>query len=199
MDLKAQRSDRRRRRELRELEKRERFARSITDPMVSGQHLARIAVEVAAIDPDRGEHIARSITDERGTASPDRVPAWMRARDGQDTAYAYVRTQLARSYTKALGGIAVKVAAADPDRAERIAQSITNDQHSKDNALWAIAMALAVIDPGRAERVAWSITDPISNLRARCSIDAKQKGSDYYEQWLAEDRERWKVTDPSWN
>ena len=90
------------------------------------------------------------------------------------------------------------MAAADPDRAERIVQSIAYDEHWKQEAQWGIAMELAVIDPGRAERIARSITDPFSSGRALSHIHAKQKGSDYYEQFLVKDRELWKVTDPSW-
>ena len=51
-------------------------------------------------------------------------------------------------FASALVAIAGAVAATDPDRAERIAQSITYDSW-KASALAAIAGALAATDPGR--------------------------------------------------
>ena len=58
----------------------------------------------------------------------------------------------------ALSSVAKALAATDPDRAERIANSITNldDQTA---ALSSVAKALAATDPDRAERIANSIPD----------------------------------------
>ena len=47
--------------------------------------------------------------------------------------------------------------ATDPDRAERIAQPMTNEWW-KDSLLADIAKSLAASDPDRAERIAQSIT-----------------------------------------
>ena len=57
-----------------------------------------------------------------------------------------------------LSEIAGVMAAVDPIRAERIAQSITSER-SRESALAEIAGAVAGIDPDRAERIAESITD----------------------------------------
>ena len=56
----------------------------------------------------------------------------------------------------ALAAIAVTVAATDPDRAERIAQSIAGAE-AKAMALASVAEMVAATDPDRAERIAQSI------------------------------------------
>ena len=61
------------------------------------------------------------------------------------------------------------LAASDPDRAERIAQSITT-KDGKADALAAVAEALAASDPDRAERIAQSITDEFFKAMALASI-----------------------------
>jgi hypothetical protein len=57
-----------------------------------------------------------------------------------------------------LASLAGKLATADPDRAERIAHSIT-DKNTKARALASVAGMLATTDPDRGERIAHSITD----------------------------------------
>lgn len=59
---------------------------------------------------------------------------------------------------RSLPEIAKALAVTDPDRAERIARSLT-DKSSQTFTLAEIARALAATDPDRAERIARSITD----------------------------------------
>ena len=61
------------------------------------------------------------------------------------------------------------LAATDPERAERIAQSIT-DEPLKARALADIAKALAAADPDRAERIAQSITNEFLKATALVRI-----------------------------
>ena len=56
-----------------------------------------------------------------------------------------------------LTSIVEVLATTDPERAERITQSITS-QLTKEDALSDVAGAMAVTDPDRAERIAQSIT-----------------------------------------
>jgi hypothetical protein len=58
-----------------------------------------------------------------------------------------------------LHALSTTLAAADPDRAERLAQSIPFTGLLKDDALGCLAQALIGTDPDRALRLAWSITD----------------------------------------
>jgi hypothetical protein len=76
------------------------------------------------------------------------------------------------------GAVAQALAATDPDRAERIANSVT-DESSKAEALSSIAQALAATDPRRAtqlftdaERIANSIT--FEDLKALALSDIAQ-------------------------
>jgi uridine phosphorylase len=73
-----------------------------------------------------------------------------------------------------LANIAQAVAATDPDRAEGIAQSIT-DQYLKASALAEVAKALAATDPERAERIAQSITDQFFQTMALVGIVKPKK------------------------
>jgi hypothetical protein len=59
--------------------------------------------------------------------------------------------------------------ATDPDRAERIARSIT-DESGKARALGEVAKTLAATDPYRAERIARSITDEPQKVLALSGI-----------------------------
>ena len=58
----------------------------------------------------------------------------------------------------ALSEVARALAAIDPDHAERIANSIT-DEYDKAETLSDVAGALAATDPDHAERIANSITN----------------------------------------
>ena len=113
----------------------ERIAQAITDGSQKYESFANIAKALAAIDPDRAEGIARSIADD----------GWR---------------------VDALAVIAKVVAATDRDRAarliadaERIVQSIPEEDFWYDSARADIAMAVAATDPDRAERIAQSIWD----------------------------------------
>ena len=122
--------------------------------------LAGIITALVAIDLGRAEHLIQPTADETL---------------GRDLALAGIATalvtidlgrveQLALSITHdyyragPLTEVAIAVAAADPDLAVRIAQSVAPDGGSRrDEALAAVAAALAVTDPDRAERIAQSV------------------------------------------
>jgi hypothetical protein len=75
-----------------------------------------------------------------------------------------------------LASIAAAAAAADPDRAERIAQAIP-DEDAKARALAGIAAAVAGTDPDRAERIAPAVPDEDAKARALAGIAAAVAGS----------------------
>ena len=108
----------------------ERITNSITyDQSDKDQALISVAGAVAAIHPDRAERLANSVSERSWKIS-------------------------------ALSGVAEALAATDPDRAarlltdaERITNSITDDQYAKAIALSDIAEAAAAIDPDRAARL----------------------------------------------
>ena len=77
----------------------------------------------------------------------------------------------------ALASLARAAAATDPDRAERIAQSIT-DEHEKAVALASLARAAAATDPDRAERIAQSITEQNSKTVTLARIAEAVAASD---------------------
>ena len=151
------------------------------------QALSEVAAALAATEPDRAarlfteaERIANSITNEswkalalserRGGAGGHRPrprrPALRRRRTHRQLHHQ-------RSWkASALSGIAKAVAATDPDRAERIANSITNEFWRAAGA-GRVAAALAATDPDHAarlladaERIANSITDASSKASA---------------------------------
>jgi len=66
----------------------------------------------------------------------------------------------------ALFDVAKALAATDPDRAERVANSVITDKPSHPWTLSAFAKALAATDPVRAERIANSITDESTKASA---------------------------------
>jgi hypothetical protein len=70
---------------------------------------------------------------------------------------------------EALSSIAGAVALADPDRAERIAQSLTSRTY-KPPALSDVAVALAPTDPDRAERIAQSADEGFYKVRALVAV-----------------------------
>jgi hypothetical protein len=163
----------------------ERIAQSITpDPEKAGA-LADVASALAATDPDRAERIARSITIARdgalasalrtlGVTDPDFV---RRVTSGSASADVYRMRRIVHSITsdfnkaeaRALADIAGTLAATDPDRAERIAHSITSDS-AEARALADIAGTLAATHPDRAERIAYSITSDSDKVRALADI-----------------------------
>ena len=156
----------------------ERIAQSITDENVKPRALSYVVAALAAIDPDRAERIAASIT----TAPISKSIALSRV------AMALADTDLDRALRIAqsgprekdragvLAGIAGTLADTDPNRALRIAQSITDDQY-RVGVLCRIASAVAVTDPDRsvrlfadAERITVSITNALERSLAFCSL-----------------------------
>jgi Caspase domain len=84
----------------------------------------------------------------------------------------------------ALAAVADALAAADPDRAgrlaadaERVAQSIP-DTHQRESALAAVLGPLAASDPDRAERAAQSVTGPSAKARALAAVGEALAASD---------------------
>ncbi len=133
----------------------ERIAKSIADQPARAEALGSVAAAMAVTDPGRSaglfddaERIARSIA-----ANPSITKVFSGARKEQ-----------------ALCDLAARAAGADPDRAERIAQSIGN-KSVKASALCRVAAAVAAANPGRAgwifaeaERVAMSISTVLNDV-----------------------------------
>jgi phage gpG-like protein len=182
----------------------ERIARSIegrvsvfTLKWKQAEALVGVASEVAAVDPDRAERIARSITDQRRQAEAligvaNRVAAENPRRatrlfaDAERIAQSIINSSEEYQAMELLGEIAAGVAANDPDRAERIAQSIT-EEYCEAGALIGVANRVAAEDPGRAirlfadaERIAQSITDYAEEYGAHllCEIAAEMAALD---------------------
>lgn len=132
---------------------------SIPDSGTKRNYLIDLAGKLAAVDPDLAERAARSVLEEdeaelalaRGlsTADYDGVRAGQRARE--------------EGKEGALAKIAGTVARTDPDRAERIAESITTSMYYKGDALTGIAEAVVGFDPGRAERISELIVGNYAN------------------------------------
>jgi hypothetical protein len=70
----------------------------------------------------------------------------------------------------ALAKTAKTLAATDPDRAERMARSITADDQLRDGTLFRITERVAATDPDRAERVARGIADDELRAQAMAGI-----------------------------
>ena len=136
----------------------ERIANSITDESSKAAALSGVAKALAATDPDRAERIANSITDSSKAAALSGVAEALARRPDRAARLPTPNASPTPSPTStskaaALSGVAKALAATDPDRAERIASSIT-DESSKAAALSDVAEALAATDPDRAERIA---------------------------------------------
>jgi hypothetical protein len=140
------------------LDKAARIAQFVTKDSERASTLAFVAEALTVTDPGRAarlfddaERIAESISDER--------PAATSAVHGESSFQAVAdRFMAGIPKACALEGIATALATSDLDRAERIAQSIT-DALQKEIALSNIAVTLAATDPDRAERTAQSIKD----------------------------------------
>ena len=124
----------------------ERIAQTITNGFEKHRSLDEVATALAATDPDRAEQIARSIDDDFWRVS-------------------------------ALVHVAMALAATDQDRAallvadaERIAQSIPEEESSYDDTRSEIAIALAATDPDRAEHIAQGIWADDSKARTLAVI-----------------------------
>jgi hypothetical protein len=161
----------------------ERIARAITiNEFAKADALVEVVGPLAAIDPDRAEGIAKSIS--TGHVDDDRTRQASALAKVAETLAATDRRRAAQLIADAeriakpinvvglksgaLVNIAKAVAATDRRRAarliadaERIIQSDTDaDTYSKAEALANVARALAATSPGRAERMAQSITIP---------------------------------------
>ncbi len=158
----------------------EQVAQSITDEVLKAWTLASLAEALAALIPDRAarlsadaELVAQRVIDESRKASTPRDEL-----DFTDPDYA---SRLSQSFSDEfkiarLTNVARLLAAVDPDRAERVAQSIAYE-NVKASALASVATALAALDPDRAarllaeaERIARSITDENSKARALANV-----------------------------
>jgi hypothetical protein len=72
--------------------------------------------------------------------------------------------------TRALTYVAIVLAATDPDRAERLAQSFSSVNEPQPSALAEVAEVLAAADPDRAERLARSITGEYARAQALAGV-----------------------------
>ena len=138
----------------------ERAAHSITSERSRVSALADVATALATTDPVRAERVAQSITSDRSRASALTTSASAAALDPWESNAAKA---------SALADVATALTATDPDRAERVAKSIT-DMWYKASALTAVATALTATDPDRAERVARSITSDRSRVSALAGV-----------------------------
>ncbi|MCX4411509.1 caspase family protein [Streptomyces sp. NBC_01764] len=78
---------------------------------------------------------------------------------------------------KALAAVATAVATFDPDRAERIASTITH-MPTREDVLATVAKAVAATDPDRAEHIANDITVKYRRLRALSAVAAAVAATD---------------------
>ena len=154
----------------------ERIARSVEDEYQRSQALEDVARALAAVDPDRAKRVAESMTEKTYKAlAVAEVGQTVAATDSRRAAQIVTGAErIARSLTegnraRVLAIVAEVLAATDPDRAERIARSIT-DEAWQANALCSVTGALAAIDPDRAERIARSITDEAWQANALCLV-----------------------------
>jgi CHAT domain len=160
----------------------ERITQSIADEFLKGPAVASIARALAATDPDRAaqlgadaERIAQSIARKKLRQDKSAGPLTRAANFNQFCA----------DKEDALASIARALAATDPDRAERIAQSIGpkffkfyDGKVFKATVLADMARALAATDPARAHRlcakaeriITWSGMDQSSKSGALARI-----------------------------
>ena len=152
----------------------ERAAHLISSQGSRASTLATVATALAAADPDRAERVAQSITVKRTRASALATSTTDREAMGSD-----LRTSILvkRTRASALAAVAAALAATAPDRAERVAQSIT-DESSRAQALADLAMTLAATDPDRAERVAQSIIVRRTRASALAAVAAALAATD---------------------
>ena len=129
-----------------------------TEEALKAFALADVAEALAATHPDCAERIALSITIRASReldADPNKNALLFAALISKDSA---------------LVAIAAALAATDPDRAERIARSITlGDKQAL--ALASVAKARAATDSDRAERIAQSIADVSAKARVLAATD----------------------------
>jgi len=148
----------------------ERIANSIDE---SGKvaALSRVAMALAATDPDRAERIAHSITSHSARASTLGGLAKALAATYPDRAVRLAES-IGYDVTQAwaLCGVATALAGTDPDRAESIANRIAPGEAAHESALRAVASALAATHPDRAERMADSLEDESEKAPALADV-----------------------------
>jgi hypothetical protein len=140
------------------------------------------AVAMVANDPDRAESLARSITQEPLRVSAlIGVAAVVATSDPARAALVFndaerIAQSIADEADKELACFDVleALAAVDPDRAERFARSIDDDEGGW--YLNVVAKTLAAVDPGRAERIARSITQPAARMESLLEIANRLSG-----------------------
>jgi hypothetical protein len=123
-------------------------AQSLSDKWSKISALASVARALAATDPYRAVSLAESISKEKSS-----VPRISLSRLNRMLSEGEKETKMS-----VLVSVAEGVAATDPYRAERLAQSI-DDKERKAMALNSIVGVLAATDPHGAESIARSITD----------------------------------------
>ena len=156
----------------------ERIAQSIINGYTKAGALADLAGKLAATDPDRAaqlsadaERIARSVTDKK------RIALLLMPGTSVSLKAAVAWGDIKPLKAGALASLAGKLAATDPDRAERIALSIT-DKNRKAKALADIAGVLAPTDPDRADHIIQLITNECTKAEALASLAGKLTATD---------------------
>lgn len=177
----------------------ERLAKSIEAPVTRAEALSALAVTAAKQNPDRAERLVRMITDAEArdtalvnvtremTSEPGRAERLVQLALGQDTK------------AEILYELVTSLAGTDPDRAERLAGSISDRAaRRKAAALGQVAAALAVRQQRRAERLirkadrlARSIGDGYSRALAMADVAAVLAAADpgnaeLVGQWICE-------------
>lgn len=179
-----------------------RVAHSVSDENVKAAALARLALAVANTDPDRAERIVESIRDEAEKAEalarlaqavavvePDRADRLTKA--AEDVASSASPTLKDKAWA-AIGQVTLST---DPDRTERIAESIIDGPAWTAWLLASVAQKIGNSDPdrarsliSRAERVARSITDAPNRANVLCRIAQAAADTDpYLAAWLITD------------
>ena len=118
----------------------------------SAAAMAGVALALASNDPERAEHLSRTITNQAGRAQAVANLANTPAPADQDRAERLARSVTAKHLQAwALCQVAVAVAAADPARAERLARSVTGPREQA----WALARGRYMKCPGQGPAAAW--------------------------------------------
>jgi hypothetical protein len=155
----------------------ETIGESITEPDTRALKLILVAEARAATRPERAARqlgfavsIATRMTDEDGKSSmlSDIAMAALTDLDLAEYITDLITDEKWKSETLRVIAKAA-VAAAEPDRAERIARSITDEEQSSW-ALGGVAQSLAATDPDRAESIARSIPTDTAKTKALCDV-----------------------------
>jgi hypothetical protein len=121
----------------------EQIASTISDEPTRAWAMSEVGAALAAADPHRAEQLFTEV---------ERI-----AKENTDAKV---------EMFDALRGIVGGLAATDPDRAERFAETLTDYYAARPIALRAVVKALAATDPDRAERIARSIDEDADDERS---------------------------------